>query len=158
MSMDKRTKIYEELIPELRDWNDGRGIDVETWISRIGNIEEAIGFSRLFWPEFVLHDDCVLRDGLRQEDYRSFLAQNNSDRQAVERVMNHVHIVDLFECREEGRDPTAEQLVFWGRVLREIWQTKLDRDFPKLNIQVSFLEVGVEELMDYELTVYQAAA
>jgi hypothetical protein len=51
---------FDKLIPELRHWNNGKGIHVLEWLSAIGNYEHAIAYAELFWPDFVEHDGCVL--------------------------------------------------------------------------------------------------
>lgn len=49
-----------QLIPELSQWNNGAGIDVATWIGCVGRYDHAIGYASIFWPEFVMHDGCIL--------------------------------------------------------------------------------------------------
>jgi hypothetical protein len=61
---------YTKLIPELPDWNNGKGIDVESWIDCTGNFQLAVGYSTLFWPRFVEFEDCVLREGFSVDSYR----------------------------------------------------------------------------------------
>lgn len=38
---------FAKLIPELPDWNNGKGIDVESWIDCIGTFQLAVGYSTL---------------------------------------------------------------------------------------------------------------
>ena len=154
MLSDRPDKQFESLIPELREWNGGRGIDVDSWISCVGSYEHAIGYSRLFWPEFVLHDGCLLSAGFSAESYRGFMERANGNRRAVEAVMNHTHIVDLF-C-DPAAEPTVGQILHMGRILGEMWHAKLCRDFPDLDVVVSFPEDPQDDLLDYEITVYQA--
>lgn len=50
---------FNLLIPELKDWNNGQGIDIESWIGCMGDFEKAIGYSVIFWPSFVEIEGCV---------------------------------------------------------------------------------------------------
>jgi hypothetical protein len=50
-----------ELIPELGTWNDGQGIDLESWANAVGRYDFAIAKAAIFWPDFVVYDDCVFR-------------------------------------------------------------------------------------------------
>ena len=59
------TKEEAKLVPQIREWNGGEGINIKDWISCIGSYEHAIGYSTLFWPKFVLHDGCLLRKHLK---------------------------------------------------------------------------------------------
>jgi hypothetical protein len=119
----------------------------------MGNFELAIGFSALFWPEFVEHDGCVLFAGISEESYRGFMEACRGDRRRVEMVMNHQHILDLFT--NVSGSATAEQMVYLGRVFRDIWQTKLPRDFPQRKFVVSFEEGPFEDLVEYQITFWQ---
>lgn len=47
----------DELIPDAKLWNNGQGVDPESWIWMTGNYDFAVGYSFLFWPEFVVIDD-----------------------------------------------------------------------------------------------------
>lgn len=140
-----------DLVPETRDWNAGSGINVADWIGCVGSVEHAIGYGELFWPDFIELDGCVFFAGVNEESYRGFMTQTGGDRRAVQAVLNHRHVLDLFA----GADPTREQVVYLGRLLREIWSAKLAHDFPDRRFVVSFPEEGCEGLLDYEVTFFQ---
>lgn len=142
-----------DLIPETRAWNNGKGIGLEYWVQCVGSFEHAIAYGELFWPEFEEHDGCVFFAGFSADSYRGFMEQTGGNQQAVEAVMNHRHILDLF-CAPE-LTPTRTQVVYLGRLLREIWAAKLQRDFPDKRFVVSFPEEPSEDLLYYEVTFYQ---
>ena len=141
------------LVPETKEWNGGRGIGLLAWIGCVGNIERAIAYGELFWPEFVEFDGCILLAGFSEESYQGFMSQTCGDRRAVEEVMNHRHILDFFSGSEQ--EPTQPQVVYLGRLLREMWTVKLQSEFPNRQIIVSFPEDHIEEVLDYVITVYQ---
>ena len=145
---------FNNLIPELQDWNEGQGIDAESWIQCIGNFEHAIGYTQLFWPEFVLHRGYILRKGFTEENLDGFIGDGSSTRTQVEAVMNHIHIVNLFGVWDPAATPSIEQILYLGRTLREMWEVKLKRDFPDEHLTVSFNEEPCDDLLDYQLTVY----
>jgi hypothetical protein len=142
-----------DLVPETRDWNEGRGIDPRSWISCIGSFEQAIGYGELFWPDFRELDDCVFFAGVTEENYRGFMEQTGGNKRAVETVLNHRHIIDLFSARET--DPSVDQFLYLGRLIREMWAAKLAHDYPKRRFMVSFPEEGLESLQDFEVTFFQ---
>jgi len=88
---------YRRLIPELASWNDGAGIDVDSWISSVGSFDHAIGYGTLFWPEFFVHDNCVFRQTVDGETYKGWMSACGGNKSEVEAVVNHEHIIDLFE-------------------------------------------------------------
>src|SRR5579872_2776761 len=137
---------FSELIPELKNWNGSKGVDLATWISCEGDHKHFIGYARILWPDFVEHDGCILLgESVDEPNYRSWLAQTKGDRKRVEAVMNHQHIVDLFS-RSHHEPPSREVVIYVGRLMRDILQTKLARDFPDRKITVIFAEDGVNDL------------
>jgi hypothetical protein len=145
---------YADLIPELRAWNNGAGIDVESWIASVGNYEQLIAYGKVLWPEFLEYDDCVFfADRFTKDNYRAFMDQTKQNKRAVETVMNHTHIIDIC-CNAQPR-PNRDMILFVGRLLKDIWQAKLSRDFPKRRITVSFPEEHQDDLLQYEVSFFQ---
>ena len=130
---------FSGLIPELARWNGGAGIDALGWIECVGNYELAAGYSLIFWPAFVRFEGYVLRDGFSEEALRGFERAGHG-RRSVEAVMNHVHIADI----HFNAEATDAQLLHLGRVLREIHEAKLARDFPDLEFTVSFMTASTD--------------
>jgi len=141
-----------KLIPELQRWNDGRGIDLEGYLSCMGNYELAIAFGHFFWPTFVEHDGCLFRGHPNVEIYEQWKAQMGDDKSAIEGMMNHVHILDLFPNVE--KPPTRDHIVYIGRQLRDMWSAKVRNDFPHLDVVVEFFDGG-EDLLEYQITLFQ---
>jgi hypothetical protein len=146
---------FEQLIPELKGWNSGKGVGVDEWISCVGDHKHLIGYARILWPGFIEHDGCIfLGDGVDEENYKAFLAQTKGDKTRVEAVMNHQHIIDLFS-RSHHERPTREVVIYLGRLMKEILQGKLSRDFPGRKITVTFPEGHLEDLLEYQITFFQ---
>ena len=155
MTGSNQNSDFMELIPELRNWNGGKGVDVETWISCEGDHKHLIGYARILWPDFVEHDGCIFLGGSLDEDnYRAWLAQTKGDRKRVEAVMNHQHILDLFS-RSHHEPPKREAVIYIGRLMKDMLQAKLNRDFPDRKVTVTFAEDGVGDLVDYQITFFQ---
>jgi hypothetical protein len=147
------TANYAALIPELPTWNNGAGIDPESWIGCVGNFELAAGYSFIFWPSFIEFEGYIFREsGFCEDNLRAWERSTSNDRQAVEAVINHVHLLDLHSY---GTPATEPQLRYLGRVLRDILDTKLKRDFPDRSFQVTFNDEPDLDLIDYEVTFWQ---
>ena len=142
-----------DLIPDAKLWNEGRGIDLESWIAMNGNYDLAVGYSLLFWPEFVVIDDYVLRQGSTEANLREW-EKRGGDRKGIEAVINHIHIADI----HYGASVSETQLRHLGRVLRAIYQQKLAADFPKRAFEVHFNDEPGLDSIDYELTFFQVPA
>jgi len=44
--------IPESMQQELGAWNNGAGIDLESWIGCMGSYDLAMSYCTLFWPTF----------------------------------------------------------------------------------------------------------
>jgi hypothetical protein len=134
---------YARILPELAQWNNGKGIDISSWIYCVGRLDHAIGYSSILWPDFVIHDDFVLFAPASISSFSNWMTHTGGCRKSVEAVMNHRHIIDLFSG--ESPEVSKEMIICFGRLLREIWQCKLRRDFPNRDISVSFPEDHVDD-------------
>jgi len=153
-TFDKNTD-FAKLIPELKDWNNGNGIGIDGWTSCEGDHKHLIGYARILWPDFIEHDGCIfLGNSVDEDNYQAFLRRNNGDKTAVEAVMNHQHIVDLFS-RSRHERPTREVILYIGRLMKEMWQTKLDSVFSGRRIRVNFPEDYLDDLLEYQITFFQ---
>ena len=123
-----------DLVPETKLWNNGHGIDFETFAGYHGSFELAIAFGEIFWPAFFEFEGCVFRgesaDEQFMKSYKHNLRSLKDDRQAVEMLHNHLHVWDLFPSTAGDPQPTRDQCLYLARLLRETWEAKLSRDFP----------------------------
>jgi len=137
------------LIRSMEGWSDQVGpLD---WVGHVGSYESAIGYSLMFWPNFVVIGDYVLREGSSVENVRSWEKATDHNRTAIEAVINHVHLADIHDG-----EPTEAQLRHLGRVLKSVHEAKLKLDFPDREFVVSFPDEPGLDLLDYEITFWQA--
>ena len=143
---------FNTLIPEMKDWNNGKGIDVDSWIQCMANHKILVGCARILWPSFVEHDSCILLgDSVDEANYQAFLKSAKGNKKTVEATMNRQHVLHLFGTEL----PTRELVLYVGRLMKEIYQVKLRHDFPDRTITVFFPEKDDLELIDYEVTFFQ---
>jgi len=139
---------------ELSAWNDGDGIDVESWISCEGNFKLAVGYSTVFWPRFQEINGYIVRDGVTVEAIESWERQPSITRKQVECVLNHFHIADIQYAYCE--DLSKDKVIYLGNKLREIYQAKLAWEFPSKPCLVEFSHPeNADDLVDYQLMFWQ---
>ncbi len=126
MSNLTKATDFNKLIPELKDRNNGNGIDVDDWIQCMANHKILAGCARILWPEFVEHDGCIFLAS-HEPNYREHLNRVQGNKKTAEATTNHIHVLHLFATEL----PTRELVLYAGRLLKEIWQVKLQHDFPK---------------------------
>ncbi|MEO0467641.1 MAG: hypothetical protein AAF216_13955 [Pseudomonadota bacterium] len=148
--------IPESMAAELGAWNNGRGVDLESWVGCEGNFRLAVGYASLFWPKFEAVGKYILMKGATAEKIRGFEAQAGSTPQSVEAVINHLHIEDIQHLGCE--DISADKLILLGNMLKEIYEAKLFWQFPDRPCTVEFyIPEDAEDLTDYQITFWQKA-
>jgi hypothetical protein len=91
-------------------------------------------------PKFIEHDGCVfLIDGFSEETYSRWLNFYRGvavDKRAVESIMNHRHVSELFV--NEPPEPSRRLVNDVGRLLEGLWLTKLKVAFPDRDFVVRY--------------------
>lgn len=149
-------EIPKSMRAELAAWNNGRGIDLDSWVGCEGNFRLAVGYASVYWPTFVECEGYVLRAGFSQEALRAYEGQTGIDRRAIETLMNHVHIADMqaWSCP----DLTSDKALVLGSTLKEIYEAKLAWQFPDRPCRVSLhVPANPAALTEYEVTFWQRA-
>ncbi|MCG8096644.1 MAG: hypothetical protein JAZ17_23985 [Candidatus Thiodiazotropha endolucinida] len=88
-----------------------------------------------------------------KDNYQSWLKETKNDKKSVEAVLNHVHIIDLFQVGQ--LQPTKMQIEYIGRKLKEMWLAKAKAVFPERSISVEFYEGNESDLVEYQVTLFQ---
>jgi hypothetical protein len=142
------------LVPELPEWNNGKGIDLDGWAQCTASSGSLIGASRIFWPDFVLYDDCVFRWRVPDEaNYRDWLLRSGGDRRKVEAVLNHCHVVDEFQTNSPGS--LEAQVRYLGGVMAAMLRAKLAQEFPERTFEVSWDCDWSKDVVDWQVTFFQ---
>ena len=148
--------IPESMKAALSAWNNGKGIDLESWVGCEGNFSLAVGYATVFWPEFVEFEDYILRENFSETSLRGFESQEGNTKKYTEWVMNHLHIADIqhYGCKDISKD----KIVLLGNLLKEIYEIKLKTQFPDKPCIVEFYkpEVDEEDLLEYQISFWQA--
>ena len=148
--------VPESMKTELGAWNNGAGIDLESWVGCEGTFGLAVGYASVFWPAFAEFEGFILREGFSVDGLRDFRQQQNIDRASVESVMNHLHLdsIQFLGCP----DASADKLLHLGRILEQIYAAKLLWQFPERPCRVSFhVPSDPTSLSEYEITFWQLA-
>lgn len=148
----------ESLIPEIQDWKNVNGEDftMDDWITNEGTMSLAIGYSHVFWPDFVEHQGCIFfKNHFGLDNFNEWTRAGLRNFAEIERVINHIHILDLFTS-ENQKTITQVQVLYLGRLLKDIYHTKLKALFPEKTFEMYFNDNEIfEDLLDYQLTFHQ---
>jgi hypothetical protein len=144
---------WDVLIPELKRWNNGAGIDPESWVGCEGNFQLAAAYALIFWPSFLEMDGMVFRSRMDRQTLDSWRRSCSGDPPKVEAMANHIHLIDLHH--QGCPDASLERIIFLGNVLKEIYTAKLAAEFPDRRFVVDFYQPADKDLGEYQLTFYQ---
>jgi hypothetical protein len=100
------------------------------YLAAHGTYELAAAFSRLFWPEFVEVEGCVLlAEKYDAQNFVQWQHQLAGDRHQLEAVINHLHVYDLFP-NDPGDHLDQAVLEDISQTLLRCWQAALHEAFP----------------------------
>lgn len=148
--------IPESMKADLGSWNNGSGIDLESWVGCAGNFSLAVGYAAIFWPEFTEFEGYILPKGFSEASLRGFEGRDGSTRKSVEWVMNHRHLQDIqhLSCEDISKD----KLIRLGTVLKEIYEAKLQWQFPERPCVVEFfVPDDADDYSQYQISFWQVS-
>ena len=153
-------KIDElDLIPDLKGWKDQNeeSFTIADWVLFHATPELMVGFSSIFWPEFIEVDGCVfLKDGYDQDNIDAWAESTKGDMVAVQKVVNHQHIYDLFQ-NDSVEKLNIQQVKYLSDLLVDMWSAKLKRDFPQLDIDVQVCDFDEEDVIATSVSFWTKA-
>lgn len=131
-------KAARDLLPKLQEWNAGKGVSPEDWLCAKARSDEAVAYAAFFWPEIVEHEDYILLAGFSERKLREFEAAGWT-RSQTEVAMNYNSLETFF--LEEGDQTLADERArFVCRIMVDMLDAKLRRDFPGRRCAVHFLD------------------
>lgn len=137
MATDKASlNLNLKKLKHFQEWKaiNGESFSLLDYLSVVSSAEVAIAYTKIFSPDFIEYDGGVfLAEVFSAELYQQWKAKLGDDRSAIERVMNHIHLDDLFQ----GADKVGiENLAYLGEVLKQLWEYRLRSLYPNRSFQV----------------------
>lgn len=127
----QRTKLDLSLLPDLSalraqvQWE----YTTQNYIESKGSFELSIAFARLFWPELVERNGCILRaDVLNEADFERWWRETAGDITAVERVLNQLHVETLVPSDSTELDESVYR--YLATILVETWSARVKVLYP----------------------------
>ena len=112
----------ESWIPDFNLWS---------YLNLRGDHDLAAAFSKLFWPDFTEVDGCVfLAQQYDSETFKGWKERLGGNKSAIEGMINHVHISDLFlNSPKEVKDSKGLD-EYIAKILMVCWKHALQEQFP----------------------------
>lgn len=101
----------------------------------------------LFWPGFIERDGAVFVDFMFDDAvYGQWLVQTGGDVQAMEKVLNHLHLWDVLDPKSDQEYATIPEL---ARKIAGTWRMSASSSFPSREFSVEISD----EPEDYGPTI-----
>lgn len=127
-----------ELPKKLKDWGEQCSPVLENPCLSHINFErtpvDAMSIGRLLLPEFIEYQDAIfLKSQFSDTRFLEWL-RKLKDLSAIEKVMNHIHVYDIFGYSSESTD---EEFLQVANLLRRSWSISLAVSFPNYLFDVT---------------------
>lgn len=142
-------RLFLKNIEEFRELNKGKHFSLYDYIFFVfksKKISSDIYFAliELFWPHFIVYNNYIfLKENFSELKFNEL----NKYNERIEFWMN------LFSTDPYFEDDETEKAEIFAQILVNIWQIKLQQDFPDIKFTVEYL--CDKESGDYGLTFYQ---
>lgn len=134
-------------LPQLEGWISGEVADPRAFLQANVTVGEAAALSLLFWPAFTEYRDCVFLDFLfDRPGVDRWFDELKGDKSAVESVVNHVHLWDVFAPKSDAEYVVLSEI---APRIGEMWLAALRREFPDREFVISV----ADESADYGPTI-----
>ncbi len=140
------TSIFSDFV-EFENVNNDWSI--EKHLNFNYDIDAAILFSRLYFPEFIEVKNCILlKERYNVDNFEGWFDELKGDIREVEKISNLYEIKDLFHINDDSI--TSEKLLLLGDILKRVWKINLDLLFPSKKVDVYVFKEGE----DIYITLY----
>ncbi|MFT3675207.1 MAG: hypothetical protein QM781_04845 [Chitinophagaceae bacterium] len=144
--MDFFSKRFEEWKGQ---WADPSKMELSDYISFNLHPEDFLIFSSLLFPELIEVDGCVFfKTHYNPDSYSRWKKALYEDRSAIEKMINHVHVYDLFDHRSGNVSESVFDEV--GKLLQTSWSCYFRFKYPEWQIAVEYSNSD----QDYGPTLY----
>lgn len=133
----KEISLNLDKLGSYQEWKKANGDDFSLWdyLFGVANVEIALGFAKLFWPDFVEYEGGVfLSESFDIDIYKQWQAKLGNDIGAIERAINHQHLDDLLPGAEEVG---IDNLLYLGQTMAEMWENRLRLLYPERRFHVA---------------------
>ena len=139
---NEKMLLNEEQLTDFQYWKKANGSKFSLWdyLFGVSNLETAIVFTKLFWPDFVEYDNGIfLKESFSLKIYEEWKIQLKNDIVAIEKVMNHKHLDNMLPGYETVSDNNS---LYLGKIMAEMWGSRLHAVYPNHSFKV---ECGQDE-------------
>ncbi len=143
--------MYQRYKQENASWLS-QDFTIWNYLTYRADLEMAVAFSKLFWPDFIEVDGCVLlAEHYSSANFQSWKERYAGEMHRIEAVINHAHVYDLFGNSPADVEYPDELPRYLAEVLAACWRCSLQHAFPARAFVVEVYEGYGPEVTFYQV-------
>lgn len=130
------TEFDSDELPAFREWRSQfqPSPDTYSYIAEHLSVTDAFLMAKLLAPDFIVMRGCVLReDRFDPDNFEHWWASQAGNTTAIEHVINHLHLWDIFDPEGDVEECALEALA--ERVALS-WKLHASHQFPERDFHV----------------------
>jgi hypothetical protein len=138
-------KEYSDFEKVNDNWN------ILSYLNYNFDTNAAIAFSKLYFPDFVEYEDCIILSVLfNLETFNEWFEELNGNIKEVEKMCNLYEVKDFFHINR-GDEIDEETLKIFANLLSTAWAISLNKLYPSKRFKIDTFE----EYDSLYITIYQ---
>lgn len=130
---EEKLSSYREFSEINANWN------ILSYLNYNYDINAAIAFSKLFFPDFKIVKDCIVLAFLYNEaNFEDWYKEFDGSVPLTEKMSNLYELKDFFHINQEAVD--SDMILMFGNALKKIWEINLKQLFPARNFIVDLFD------------------
>lgn len=110
----------------------------------------AIAFSKLYFPDFIEYEDCVILSFLFNiENFNEWFEEFSGERRNIEKMCNLYEVKDFFHINSSEMD--EDSLKLFADILSTVWSINLSKLYPQKKFKIDVFK----EYESLYITFYQ---
>jgi hypothetical protein len=141
MNVNKKIELFENIEGLKKFKNDFNNPKLNLWdfIKYKSDFDLAFAFCKLFFPEFIEVESCVLlAEKYESETFEKWKNTLNGNSRQLEATLNHTHIYDLFSEPDNSEEVSLEICEEIGKYIVKSWAISLKETFPEKKFDINF--------------------
>ena len=124
---------YSDFQKVNSDWS------ILSYLNMKYDINSAIAFSKLFFPDFILKENCILLSFFfNSQTFESWHSQMKGDISSIEKMCNLYEINDFFHINSP--QVNEEIIKEFSYILKKAWEINLLKLFPERQMRVDVFD------------------
>jgi len=133
-------KLFDINLNLLKEYNDIKKLNPDNWdIASYLNLKydmnAAIAFSKLYFPDFIEKDGCIILGFLYDKTtFNEWYERFNGDTTAIESMCNSYDVMDYFglnRSQDESPDLYNQIIDEFAKILKKSWEANCKLLFPE---------------------------